>query len=114
VPGERIELPTNGLQNRCSTAELTRLLSENAYVSEAFTSMTVFLLHRTYRETTDRCGTKGGTEWHSFVRVCSRLPRTILGGLLLVSGDVLQVAFGHLDAAVTKALLQAVDGLPGS
>ena len=25
VPGERIELPTNGLQNRCSTAELTRL-----------------------------------------------------------------------------------------
>jgi hypothetical protein len=26
VPGERIELPTNGLQNRCSTAELTRLV----------------------------------------------------------------------------------------
>jgi hypothetical protein len=26
VPGERIELPTNGLQNRCSTAELTRHL----------------------------------------------------------------------------------------
>jgi hypothetical protein len=25
VPGERFELPTNGLQNRCSTAELTRL-----------------------------------------------------------------------------------------
>jgi TPR repeat protein len=25
VPGERLELPTNGLQNRCSTAELTRL-----------------------------------------------------------------------------------------
>src|SRR5262245_17050508 len=24
VPGERIELPTFGLQNRCSTAELTR------------------------------------------------------------------------------------------
>ena len=24
MPGERIELPTNGLQNRCSTAELTR------------------------------------------------------------------------------------------
>ena len=24
VPGERIELPTNGLQNRCSTTELTR------------------------------------------------------------------------------------------
>src|SRR6185369_6693309 len=27
VPGERIELPTNGLQNRCSTAELTRHLT---------------------------------------------------------------------------------------
>ncbi len=25
VPDERIELPTNGLQNRCSTAELIRL-----------------------------------------------------------------------------------------
>jgi hypothetical protein len=25
VPGERIELPTRGLQNRCSTTELTRL-----------------------------------------------------------------------------------------
>src|SRR5579872_2125750 len=25
VPGEGIEPPTNGLQNRCSTAELTRL-----------------------------------------------------------------------------------------
>lgn len=24
VPGERFELPTNGLQNRCSTPELTR------------------------------------------------------------------------------------------
>jgi hypothetical protein len=28
VPGERIELPTNGLQNRCSTAELTRQLAD--------------------------------------------------------------------------------------
>jgi hypothetical protein len=28
VPGERIELPTNGLQNRCSTAELTRLAND--------------------------------------------------------------------------------------
>jgi site-specific DNA recombinase len=28
VPGERIELPTNGLQNRCSTAELTRQVGE--------------------------------------------------------------------------------------
>jgi hypothetical protein len=26
VPGERFELPTNGLQNRCSTTELTRLI----------------------------------------------------------------------------------------
>jgi hypothetical protein len=25
VPGEGIEPPTNGLQNRCSTAELARL-----------------------------------------------------------------------------------------
>jgi hypothetical protein len=25
VPGDRIELPTFGLQNRCSTTELTRL-----------------------------------------------------------------------------------------
>jgi hypothetical protein len=29
VPGERFELPTNGLQNRCSTTELTRQASEN-------------------------------------------------------------------------------------
>jgi hypothetical protein len=28
VPGERVELPTNGLQNRCSTAELTRQVGE--------------------------------------------------------------------------------------
>jgi hypothetical protein len=28
VPGERIELPTNGLQNRCSTAELTRQIND--------------------------------------------------------------------------------------
>ena len=40
VPGERFELPTNGLQNRCSTTELTRLaagmgpLSITAGVSE--------------------------------------------------------------------------------
>jgi hypothetical protein len=27
VPVERIELPTNGLQNRCSTAELNRRAS---------------------------------------------------------------------------------------
>jgi hypothetical protein len=31
VPGERIELPTNGLQNRCSTAELTRLFNDLAF-----------------------------------------------------------------------------------
>ena len=29
VPGERIELPTNGLQNRCSTAELTRQIAHS-------------------------------------------------------------------------------------
>ena len=28
MPGERIELPTNGLQNRCSTAELTRQIND--------------------------------------------------------------------------------------
>src|SRR5215472_17082187 len=28
VPGERFELPTNGLQNRCSTTELTRQINE--------------------------------------------------------------------------------------
>jgi hypothetical protein len=31
VPGERIELPTNGLQNRCSTAELTRLFYDSGF-----------------------------------------------------------------------------------
>jgi hypothetical protein len=31
VPGERIELPTNGLQNRCSTAELTRRRYNRAF-----------------------------------------------------------------------------------
>jgi hypothetical protein len=30
VPGERFELPTNGLQNRCSTTELTRRTSDLA------------------------------------------------------------------------------------
>jgi hypothetical protein len=29
VPGERFELPTNGLQNRCSTTELTRQICPN-------------------------------------------------------------------------------------
>jgi hypothetical protein len=29
VPVERIELPTFGLQNRCSTAELNRLIGES-------------------------------------------------------------------------------------
>jgi hypothetical protein len=29
VPGERFELPTNGLQNRCSTTELTRQNGES-------------------------------------------------------------------------------------
>jgi hypothetical protein len=30
VPGERFELPTNGLQNRCSTTELTRQINNLA------------------------------------------------------------------------------------
>ena len=32
VPGEGIEPPTNGLQNRCSTAELTRHYPENTRI----------------------------------------------------------------------------------
>jgi hypothetical protein len=36
VPGERIELPTNGLQNRCSTAELTRQSGIFEYLSYSF------------------------------------------------------------------------------
>jgi hypothetical protein len=31
VPGERFELPTNGLQNRCSTTELTRQTDDFSY-----------------------------------------------------------------------------------
>jgi hypothetical protein len=31
VPGERFELPTNGLQNRCSTTELTRQVNDLAF-----------------------------------------------------------------------------------
>jgi hypothetical protein len=31
VPGEGIEPPTNGLQNRCSTAELTRPVGLESY-----------------------------------------------------------------------------------
>ena len=34
VPGERIEPPTNGLQNRCSTAELTRLKERATSVTD--------------------------------------------------------------------------------
>jgi hypothetical protein len=36
VPGERIELPTNGLQNRCSTAELTRQYEVSYTVTDEF------------------------------------------------------------------------------
>src|SRR5260370_38556152 len=35
VPVERIELPTFGLQNRCSTAELNRPLVESAILSNS-------------------------------------------------------------------------------
>src|SRR5262245_3106838 len=35
VPGERFELPTNGLQNRCSTTELTRLATGSGPLSTA-------------------------------------------------------------------------------
>src|SRR5262249_8994708 len=33
VPGERFELPTNGLQNRCSTTELTRRIGASLTVT---------------------------------------------------------------------------------
>ena len=36
VPTERIELPTNGLQNRCSTAELRRHFSLACLTAKAF------------------------------------------------------------------------------
>src|SRR6516225_6972502 len=36
VPGERFELPTNGLQNRCSTTELTRQINDLQDRSEAW------------------------------------------------------------------------------
>ena len=41
VPGERIELPTNGLQNRCSTAELTRLFRNLAFLRSVRTQFCV-------------------------------------------------------------------------
>jgi hypothetical protein len=48
VPVERIELPTNGLQNRCSTAELNRRAS-------------LFSGENLYNQRTDR-SKKGGCE----------------------------------------------------
>src|SRR5215831_802516 len=36
VQGERFELPTNGLQNRCSTTELTRQINDLQDRSEAW------------------------------------------------------------------------------
>src|SRR3978361_1730618 len=35
VPVERIELPTFGLQNRCSTAELNRRFESDPYLAES-------------------------------------------------------------------------------
>src|SRR5262245_19501723 len=35
VPGEGLEPPTNGLQNRCSTAELTRRINDLAYLARS-------------------------------------------------------------------------------
>jgi hypothetical protein len=44
VPGEGLEPPTNGLQNRCSTAELTRLaLTDQSFASERAYSLSAFL-----------------------------------------------------------------------
>jgi hypothetical protein len=36
VPGEGLEPPTNGLQNRCSTAELTRHQAHKCGISALF------------------------------------------------------------------------------
>ena len=49
VPGERFELPTNGLQNRCSTTELTRLywgfsLSLPEFASALLAKIPLFVL----------------------------------------------------------------------
>jgi hypothetical protein len=38
VPDERIELPTNGLQNRCSTAELIRLARHIDHIERVWES----------------------------------------------------------------------------
>ena len=43
VPVERIELPTFGLQNRCSTAELNRLFKQNQLVATSADSFVSFL-----------------------------------------------------------------------
>src|SRR5262245_29862626 len=39
VPGERFELPTNGLQNRCSTTELTRQINGLSGVYPRFATL---------------------------------------------------------------------------
>lgn len=67
------------------------------------------LLYETYRETLTRIVTKsgpGGTVMFVYRSCCrdAELDHTLFG-----LGEVLQVAFGHLDTAVTQALLQAVD-----
>jgi hypothetical protein len=69
----------------------------------------VWLLYRTYRETTGRSGTKSGTGWHSDVRVCSCCLGTVFHRTLLLVHEVPKVTLGDLDATVTEALLQAVD-----
>ena len=43
VPVERIELPTFGLQNRCSTAELNRLIQQNQLVTTSAYGFVAFL-----------------------------------------------------------------------
>jgi hypothetical protein len=100
---------TFGLGNRCSIQLSYGTVSKFPYVYERFRSMCVGLLYGTYRETLVRIVTKsgtGGTVMFASRSCCrgSELDHTLFG-----LGEVLQVAFGHLDTAVPQALLQAVD-----
>src|SRR4051812_17324157 len=56
VPGERFELPTNGLQNRCSTTELTRLFGGLARLSKLFAPiLSLNPLAQAYRKANGPC-----------------------------------------------------------
>jgi hypothetical protein len=65
VPAERIELPTFGLQNRCSTAELSRLpprclATKSPPINEGFGQLDVNFSRKPIEaESTDVSGTGG-------------------------------------------------------